>query len=386
MNSNQIVAISGVRNTGCKFVKEVIAKSVGMPLHANNPYFTSLVANYRVGKNCWEDVRAGFKNKERLVEFSASILNQYRAEISNYPLVCDNHLLLYFTDLAELIPGTKFIMMIRDPRDVVACKPSEASIHPYLEEFVNTYKIFKGQKELLGSSLLQLCYEDLITESNNAVEALEAFLQIKVDREFLRSEASEEKKRIGKIGHHLFNLDKDDQVIVNMHKKDIEHYSDFECFYGGVVEINDLKNLTLEEAKNQVKDLFNKENTDEALKLAKGDGRFKTPGTQGSATPQGQAVPGGGFPLIVAYEPVWAIGTGQVATVEQVGEVHQLLRQELDQLLGSELSQNIPLVYGGSVKPENGAELLAIPAVDGFLIGGASLDAKSFFALAQLGF
>ena len=124
----------------------------------------------------------------------------------------------------------------------------------------------------------------------------------------------------------------------------------------------------------------------EALKLAKGDGRFKTPGTQGSATPQGQAVPGGGFPLIVAYEPVWAIGTGQVATVEQVGEVHQLLRQELDQLLGSELSQNIPLVYGGSVKPENGAELLAIPAVDGFLIGGASLDAKSFFALAQLGF
>ncbi len=142
---------------------------------------------------------------------------------------------------------------------------------------------------------------------------------------------------------------------------------------------------SLEERQSGQTEALVLEQLREALKLAKGDGRFKTPGTQGSATPQGQAVPGGGFPLIVAYEPVWAIGTGQVATVEQVGEVHQLLRQELDQLLGPELSQNIPLVYGGSVKPENGAELLAAPAVDGFLIGGASLDAKSFFALAQLG-
>jgi triosephosphate isomerase len=77
--------------------------------------------------------------------------------------------------------------------------------------------------------------------------------------------------------------------------------------------------------------------------------------------------------LVVAYEPVWAIGTGKTATPELAQEAHELVKSILD----------VPVLYGGSVKPGNAAELLAQPAVDGALVGGASLDVESFAAICH---
>jgi triosephosphate isomerase (TIM) len=77
--------------------------------------------------------------------------------------------------------------------------------------------------------------------------------------------------------------------------------------------------------------------------------------------------------LVIAYEPVWAIGTGRNATPEQAQEAHEFIRSLLD----------VPVLYGGSVKPENAEELLSQPAVDGALVGGASLDVDSFTAICQ---
>lgn len=82
--------------------------------------------------------------------------------------------------------------------------------------------------------------------------------------------------------------------------------------------------------------------------------------------------------LAIAYEPVWAIGTGQVATPEQVKSAHAQIKKFLTQL---GFSENTPVLYGGSVKPENAKELLAIPNVDGFLVGGASLEPQSFMKI-----
>jgi triosephosphate isomerase (TIM) len=79
--------------------------------------------------------------------------------------------------------------------------------------------------------------------------------------------------------------------------------------------------------------------------------------------------------LIVAYEPVWAIGTGKTATPALAEEAHELIKSVLD----------VPVLYGGSVKPENAAELLAQPAIDGALVGGASLDLDSFRAICRAG-
>lgn len=87
--------------------------------------------------------------------------------------------------------------------------------------------------------------------------------------------------------------------------------------------------------------------------------------------------------LVVAYEPVWAIGTGKVATVEQVDAAHRFLRGVLGGILGAERAAGIRLLYGGSVKPDNAAGLAALPDVDGFLVGGASLDPAGFHAIAQ---
>ena len=75
--------------------------------------------------------------------------------------------------------------------------------------------------------------------------------------------------------------------------------------------------------------------------------------------------------LVIAYEPVWAIGTGKTATPEIAQEAHAVIKSLLD----------VPVIYGGSVKPENAAEILAEPAVDGALVGGASLDVESFGAI-----
>ena len=82
--------------------------------------------------------------------------------------------------------------------------------------------------------------------------------------------------------------------------------------------------------------------------------------------------------LIIAYEPIWAIGTGKTATTEQAQEVHQFIRSLIDKAFGSELAQSMRILYGGSVKPDNIDELMAMPDVDGALVGGASLKANSF--------
>jgi triosephosphate isomerase len=85
--------------------------------------------------------------------------------------------------------------------------------------------------------------------------------------------------------------------------------------------------------------------------------------------------------VTIAYEPVWAIGTGQVATPEQAEDVHAFLRETLNGLCGSDLAQVIRIQYGGSVKPDNALGLLGKPNVDGALIGGASLKAEDFAAI-----
>ena len=87
---------------------------------------------------------------------------------------------------------------------------------------------------------------------------------------------------------------------------------------------------------------------------------------------------GGG---VIAYEPVWAIGTGDVATPEQAQEAHAFLRARVAALGSEALATSLRLLYGGSVKPDNAAELIAQPDVDGFLVGGASLDAGKFLAI-----
>jgi triosephosphate isomerase (TIM) len=84
---------------------------------------------------------------------------------------------------------------------------------------------------------------------------------------------------------------------------------------------------------------------------------------------------------VLAYEPVWAIGTGKVATPEQAQEVHAFIRKLLTDIFDEETAETIRIQYGGSMKPDNAAELLSQPDVDGGLIGGASLDADSFIAI-----
>ena len=87
----------------------------------------------------------------------------------------------------------------------------------------------------------------------------------------------------------------------------------------------------------------------------------------------------------VAYEPVWAIGTGRTASPEQAEEVHALIRQRLAQTFGEDTAQKMRLQYGGSVKPDNAAELFGQINIDGGLIGGAALDAEGFAAIVRAG-
>ena len=85
--------------------------------------------------------------------------------------------------------------------------------------------------------------------------------------------------------------------------------------------------------------------------------------------------------FLLAYEPVWAIGTGETATPADASAAHRTLRARLDERIGPARATRVPILYGGSVKPDNVAELLGAPEVDGVLVGGASLDPASFAAL-----
>jgi triosephosphate isomerase len=86
---------------------------------------------------------------------------------------------------------------------------------------------------------------------------------------------------------------------------------------------------------------------------------------------------------VIAYEPVWAIGTGKTATKEQAEEAHALIRSVVAELYSSESAQKLVIQYGGSVKPDNAKELLSQPNIDGALVGGACLKADSFVAIAN---
>jgi len=87
--------------------------------------------------------------------------------------------------------------------------------------------------------------------------------------------------------------------------------------------------------------------------------------------------------LIIAYEPVWAIGTGRNATPEQAQEVHKFIRELISKLYSTTFAENLIIQYGGSVKPENSKELMAQPDIDGSLVGGACLKAESFVAIIE---
>jgi triosephosphate isomerase len=87
--------------------------------------------------------------------------------------------------------------------------------------------------------------------------------------------------------------------------------------------------------------------------------------------------------LVIAYEPVWAIGTGQTATPQQAQEVQAFIRKLLGEVFSPPIARGMRILYGGSVKPDNTAELMAMEDVDGALVGGASLEVKSFGQIIQ---
>lgn len=88
--------------------------------------------------------------------------------------------------------------------------------------------------------------------------------------------------------------------------------------------------------------------------------------------------------LVIAYEPVWAIGTGLTASVSDAESAHRTIRNLLESLYDSELASDVRIIYGGSMKPANAADLMASPEIDGGLIGGASLNADDFLAICRV--
>ena len=87
--------------------------------------------------------------------------------------------------------------------------------------------------------------------------------------------------------------------------------------------------------------------------------------------------------IVLAYEPVWAIGTGETASPEQAQEMHAFIRGLIAQNFDANIAENVAILYGGSVKPANAQEIFSKPDVDGGLIGGAALNADDFFAIVQ---
>ena len=87
--------------------------------------------------------------------------------------------------------------------------------------------------------------------------------------------------------------------------------------------------------------------------------------------------------IVIAYEPVWAIGTGRTATPRQANEVHTFIRQLLSDIYSEDIAHRVRILYGGSVKPDSISALMAEPEIDGALVGGASLDAQSFSEIVQ---
>jgi triosephosphate isomerase len=87
--------------------------------------------------------------------------------------------------------------------------------------------------------------------------------------------------------------------------------------------------------------------------------------------------------MVVAYEPVWAIGTGKTATPEIAAEAHAVIRSEASEVFGEEFAAGLRILYGGSVKPDNATALMSQEEIDGALVGGASLDPKSFAAIVK---
>jgi triosephosphate isomerase len=85
--------------------------------------------------------------------------------------------------------------------------------------------------------------------------------------------------------------------------------------------------------------------------------------------------------IVLAYEPVWAIGTGETASPDQVQEMHEFIRETVRKAFGSDIAEDVSILYGGSVKPENAKEIFSKPDVDGGLIGGAALKADDFVAI-----
>ena len=87
--------------------------------------------------------------------------------------------------------------------------------------------------------------------------------------------------------------------------------------------------------------------------------------------------------IVLAYEPVWAIGTGETASPEQAQEMHRFIRETVRHHFGSNVAEDVSILYGGSVKPENAKEIFSKPDVDGGLIGGAALKASDFAAIVS---
>ena len=87
--------------------------------------------------------------------------------------------------------------------------------------------------------------------------------------------------------------------------------------------------------------------------------------------------------IVLAYEPVWAIGTGETASPEQAQEMHEFIRENIRKNFGATIADEVSILYGGSVKPENANEIFSKPDVDGGLIGGAALKADDFIAIVN---